>query len=247
MPHEPGLDEQVIEQIALAELSSKLDAADNIDIEIRTNLLKMIQGQAEAVSLLGQGLLMHNRIRVQTMELHTGRIAINLLSILFKGRLELNQPVDATADFVLTEQDINRALNLDDIKLQLPNLELSINGEPTTLETQQLQIHLPGHGKIVCSGNFLLHKRGKTRRVCFTAVVRPQIGNEHNLWLETFHCTEGQEISLELALALTKKVRELLKSPDFELEGMILRIKNLDVQEGRITLQAEAHISELPH
>lgn len=246
MPHEPRLEEQVIEQIVAVGLSSKLDEADNIDVEIRTNLLKMIQGQADAVSLVGQGLLMQDYIRVQAMELHTGRIAINPLSMLFKGQLELNQPLDATARFVLTEQDINQALNSDYIKLHLPNLELNVNGQ-LTMETQQLKVHLPGAGKIVCSGNFLLHKLDKTREVCFTAAVRPQIGNENNLWLEAFHCSEGEEISLELALALTKKVRELLKSPDFELKGMVLRIKNLDVQEGGITLETEAQISELPH
>ena len=64
--------------------------------------------------------------------------------------------------------------------------------------------------------------------------------------LEEFRCTQGEGIALELAIAFLNKAKELLNLPYFELEGMALRLQNMDVQEGRITLYTEAYIKQLP-
>jgi hypothetical protein len=95
------------------------------------------------------------------------------------------------------------------------------------------------------SGTVLLHETGNTRRVSFTAVISPRTLAQP-LLLEAFHCTEGEGISLELVVALMNKAKELLNLPFFEVEGMALRIKNLEVQEGSLTLYTEAYVRQLP-
>src|SRR4028118_367017 len=90
------LDEQAISKAAEIGLSSQLDEAEKIDIDIKTDLLKAVQGQVDSVAIAGQGLVIQKDIRVQEMELHTDSIDINPLSALF-GQIELNQSVDATA------------------------------------------------------------------------------------------------------------------------------------------------------
>jgi hypothetical protein len=64
--------------------------------------------------------------------------------------------------------------------------------------------------------------------------------------LEAFHCTQGEGISLELAIAFIKKARELVNLPYFDVEGMAVRIKELEVEEGSLTLHTEAYIKQLP-
>jgi len=46
--------------------------------------------------------------------------------------------------------------------------------------------------------------------------------------MEGFNCTPGQGISLELAIAFMQKVVNL---PFYEIEGMVLRVKDVDVQK----------------
>lgn len=244
MPDEPRLEEQALSEAAAMTISTQLDEVENIDVDIRTNLLSMVQGQADSVSIIGQGLVMQKDIRVHEMELHTDSVAINPLSALF-GQIQLNQPVGATARLVLTEQDLNRALNSDYIRSKVPTVELNVDGQIVTVESQQLEIYLSASGKIAVSGTVLLHEMGNTRPLGFTAAIAPRTLSQPFL-LEAFNCTNGEGISLELAIAFLKKVGELLNLPFIELDGMVLRIKELEVHEGSLTVLSEAYVRQLP-
>ena len=245
MPDELRLEEQALSRAAEMMLSSQLDEAEKIDVDVRTDLLEIVQGEADSVAVTGQGLVMQKDIRVQEMELHTDSIAINPLSALF-GQIQLNQPVDATARLVLTEPDINRALNSDYIRSKIPNLELNVEGQTAIIEPVQMKLHLPGDGKMIFTADTLLHDEiGKTKQIGFTAVMLVKTG-EQPLLLEGFNCTPGQGISLELAIAFMQKLRELVNLPYYEIEGMALRVKDVDVQKGSLTLHTEAHVTQLP-
>lgn len=244
MPDEPRLEAQALSDAAEMAISTQLDEVENLDVDVRTDLLRMVQGQAESVAVAGQGLVMQKDIRVHELELHADSIAIDLLSALL-GEIELNEPVEATARIVLKEYDINRALKSDSIRRKFPTLELNVEGQVITIEPQHLEVHLPGGNKIGFRGTILLHEIGKTQRISFTAVIcRGTI--EQPLLLEAFNCTEGVGISLELAIAFLKKARELLNLPYFDWEGMALHIKQVDVQEGSLTLHTEVYVKQLP-
>ncbi|AFZ18234.1 LmeA family phospholipid-binding protein [Allocoleopsis franciscana] len=244
MPNEPRLEEQAVSEAAEMAIAAQFDEVENIDVEVRTDLVKMVQGHADSVSIAAQGVVMQKDIRVQEMEVHTNRIAIDLLRTIF-GHVELDTPLDATARVELTEQDLNRALNSDYIRSQFQSLELDVEGQIITLEPQQLKIHLSGDGKIGFSGTIVLNETGKTRRMGFTALIRLPI-MQQPLLLEAFQCTEGEGISLELALTFLNKARELMDSPYFEIEGVALCIKKLDVQSGRLSLYTDAYVRQLP-
>jgi hypothetical protein len=244
MPDEPRLEEQALSEAAEMAISTQLDGVENIDVDVQTNLLKMVQGQVDSVSMTGQGLVMQKDIRLHELELHTDGIAIDLFSAIF-GEIELNKPVEATVRLVLTEQDINRAFNSDYFRRKFQGLELNVDDESVTLEPQQLKVYLPGGSKMEFSGTILLHEKSKTQRVGFTAMIRPRTLKQP-LLLEAFNCTEGEGLSLELAIAFLKKAKELLNLPFFDLEGITFRIKQLEVQEGSMTLHTEAYVRQLP-
>ena len=246
MPDEPRLEEQAIALAVEMMLSSKLDESENIDVDIRTNLGEMVQGEVDSVSVTGQGLVMQKDIRVQEMELHTDSVGINPLSALL-GQIELNHAVDATARLVLTEQDINRALNCDYVRSKIQKLKLNVEGQTAIIKPQHMELHLPAEGKMVFTAQTLLQDEiGKTKQIGFTAVMLVKTG-EQPLLMEGFNCTPpGQGISLELAIAFMQNIRQLLNLPFYEVEGMAIRVKDVDVQKGSLTLHTEVHVKEVP-
>ncbi|MEW5861260.1 MAG: DUF2993 domain-containing protein [Cyanobacteriota bacterium] len=250
MTDEPRLEEQALSQAVEMGLSSRLDDVENINVDVQTDLLKMAQGKANSVSVEGRGLAMQKDIRVQEMELHADNIAINLFDAIF-GQIKLNHPVDATARVVLTEQDINRALGSDYIRSKFKTMELNADGQLVTLEPLQIEIHLPSDGKMEFSGQMLLHDVDKARQIGFAAVIRPRTSSTPIL-LEGFSCNPGEGISLELTIALMEKLGELANLPyfdlqEFDLQGMAIRIKEMDVQAGSLTLYTEAYIKQIPN
>lgn len=244
MPDELRLEEQALSQAAEIGISSQLDAAENIDVDVRTSLLKMILGQADSVSVVGTGLVMQKDIRVQEMELHTDSVDINLLKAL-SGQIELNQPIDVSVSLTLNEEDINRALNSSYIRSKLQNLDLKVDGQIASLKMQQMKLLLPGGGKMVFSAKALLQEMGNTRQIGFTAAFRPRTQTQP-VMLELFNCTEGEGFSLELVVALMQTLKQLVNLPHLELEGVAVRVKEMEVQQSHLKLQVEAHIRQLP-
>jgi hypothetical protein len=244
MSDSPRLDEQAIAQAAQLGLSSQLDSAEKLDVDIRTDLIKVIQGQADSINITGQGLVLQEDIRVQEIELQLDKVAIDPLSALF-GQIELTHPVNAIAKFVVTQEDLNRTLSSDYAKNQMPKLELDVDGQIVTLAMQQVELLLPSEGKIAVNGSALLTEMGKTRLLGFNAVIRPRTANMPIL-IESFLCKDGQNISLELAVALLEQMKQLTQLPFIELEKMAIRVKELEVHPGRLTLYTEARVREIP-
>jgi hypothetical protein len=237
------LEEQVLSKAAEIGLSSQLDEMNKLDVDVRTDVFKILQGQVDSVSVAGKGLVQKD-IRVEEIEIHVDNIAIDILSAIF-GQLELDQPTDATARVVLTEQDINRALNSEYVRSKLSPLELNVEGELVSIELQlPVEVKLPGDGKMVFSGEMLLHERSNTQQIGFIGVIHPRTSKQP-LLLEAFSCTPGQGISLELNIALMQKAKELVSLPYYEIQGTAFRIKDMDVQKGSMTVQVEAHLQTL--
>jgi len=236
--------EQALSKAAEVALSSQLDEAERLDVDIRTDPLKLIQGELDSVKIQGEGLVMQKDLRAQELQVRTKNIAINPLSAAF-GKIELTRPTEANAHVVLTEQDLERAFNSEFIHEKLQNLDVHVDGQPMTINTKQVELHLPGDSKIALKAEILLNKTGETKEVSFSAVPRVSAGGQR-LSLEQVQYAEGKDVSPELTAALLESASELLDLRNFELQGMSLRLKGLDVQKGKLTLQAEAQVEQFP-
>lgn len=244
MPDEHRLEEKFLSQEAEKRISEKLDKIEQIEIDVKTDLLKIVQGQADGVSVTGQGLVIQEGIRVQEIKLQTESIAINPFSALF-GQIEFNQPVNAIARIILTEIDINCALASDFVRSQMPNFDLDVDGKIVSFEPEEIQVFLPGDGKIECRGKLLLKEMGNTRPFAYTALLRPRTHSQPAM-LESFHCTEGNGISIELVTALMQKAKELMNIPYFEWEDIVFSIKDMQVEIGSLILMIETQLKQIP-
>ncbi len=244
MQDKADIGEQALSKAAEMGLSSQLDEVENLDVDIRTDPLKVIQGELESVKIEGKGLVMQKELRAETLEVKTGNVAVNPLSVAF-GKIELTRPTDADAHVVLTEQDMERAFNSEFIHDKLQNLEVKVNGQPTTLDVRQVHFRLPGDGKIALSAEVILNQTSETQQISFTTVPRVSSGGQQ-ISLEDVQYAEGQDVSPELTAALLERANELLNLSNFELEGISLRLKGLDLQKGKLTLQAKANVEQFP-
>jgi len=239
-----GLGEQALNKAAEIGLSSQLDEVEKLEVEVKTDPFKLMGGQVDSVSIDGQGLVMEKDLRAEELEVRTGKISINPLSAAI-GKIELTQPTKAQAQVVLKEEDINRAFNSDFIRDKLQNLEVQINGQPTVIDTRQVEFSLPGENQVALNAQILLRETNETKQVAFTAVPRKS-ADGYCVSLDNVQYSEGKELSPDITEALLAKTSELLDLRNFELEGMSLRLQKLEVQAGKMTLQAEAHVEQFP-
>ncbi len=245
MSDQPRLEAQALSQAIKLGLSSQLDDAETIEVYVETDLLKVVQGKVDSISVEGQGLAIQEDIRLESIEVQTNQVSINPLMALL-GDIKLDQPVDTTARIVLTESDINHALNSAYVKDRLPPLDLDVEGKRVTIVVKfPLEVRLSDVGKIHFSGTIALNEADKTRSVGFAAVACPRTDTQPIL-LETFCCVPGQGVSIPLIIALMSKLQEIVRQPYFALEGIILRIKTMEVEPGSLTMQAEIRANQIP-
>jgi hypothetical protein len=171
-------------------------------------------------------------------------VDIDALSI-FSGHIELDKPIDATANIVMTEPDLNRALNSEYVRKKARNLKFNLDGQPVILEMQQMQLNLPGDNKAIFNGKTLLHEKGETQSVGFTSTFRPRTQKQPVI-VENFQCDRGQGIPFVTSVALMQKIKEWLELPYFNLEGIALRVQEMIVQTGQISLKIQIRMKQLP-
>ncbi|MBO3458576.1 DUF2993 domain-containing protein [Aetokthonos hydrillicola Thurmond2011] len=243
MPDEQRLEAQILSKEAERRLSDQLDKSEDINVDVQTDLLKIFQGKMDGVYLSGKGLVFKG-IRLQDIKLQTDSLAVNPFSALF-GEIQLDQPVNATVSLTLTDSDINSALKSDVVSSKISKLDLNVDGEIVSLEPQEIQIFLPGNNKMAFAGKIYLQKNDDTRLIGFTACIRPRT-NKQPIILESFQITEGEGISLETVTSLIEMVKKLVNLPYLEFEDTAVRIKNMQVGTGNLTLLVEARVGQIP-
>ena len=244
MSEQPGLGEQALNKAAEMGLASQLDEVEELDVDIKTDPLKLVQGQVDAVTIEGEGLVMEKDLRMEELDMQMNSVAINPLSAAF-GKIELTKPAHGSARVVLTEADINRAFNSEYVRNQLQNQQVHVNGQPMTIKPQKVDFRLPGKGKVALSASVILRETNETKQVAFTAV--PQVSaNGQTVSLENVQYGEEEELSPELTKALVDETSEILNLSNFDLEGMSLKVNKLEVEAGKLTLQAEAYVEQIP-
>ncbi len=243
MSQERKIEENLLAQAAENTLSKQLDGAEKIDVDVQTDLLKIVQGQAEAVSFAGEGLEIQE-VRIQEIEIQTDNISINPFSAIF-GQIELEQPVNTTARIVLKEADINHALTSDFVRSKIKHLNLTVDGENISLQPEKLQLSLPGDRTIQIDGFVQINEPDHTAQVGFTAMFSPRTLDKPIL-MKSFKCTQGENISLDIVVALMNKIKELVNLPYLEFDDVWFRIINMEVQKGSLVLLIEAKMRQIP-
>jgi hypothetical protein len=241
---QPDVGEQALSKAAEIGLSTQLDEVENLAVDIRTSPLKLMQGELESVKIEGEGLVMKQDLRAEQLTVEVGNVAINPFKAAF-GEIELTQATDASAQVVLTEQDIERAFNSEYIKNKLQNLPVTISGEPVTVSVRDVHFHLPGEQKVSMAVEILLVETGEIKQVAFTALPHVD-ANGQCVVLENVEYDKDKTASPELTAALLADASELLDLRNFNLKGMSLKIKQMNVQSGRIMLLGEAQIEQFP-
>jgi hypothetical protein len=239
----PDLGEQALSKVAEVGITSQLDEVEDLNVEIRTDPIKLIQGQVDSVDITGKGLVMKQDLRIETLEVSTEPVAINPLSAIL-GNIELTRPTTAAAQIVLTEADLNRAFGSDFIQAKLQGLEMQMDGEPTTVDVQKTVIRLPGENKFEIASQFVL--RGQDEIKKFSATAVPKIQEDgHRIILEILSA-EGQGLTAKLAVAILEQLTALLDLRNFDMPGLSLQLSQMDVDSGRLVIQATTQIEQIP-
>ena len=240
----PDIGEKAVSKAAEVGINSQLDEAENLDVNVRTNATDIVQGNIDSVGVKGEGLVMKKELRAEKVHIETENIDINPIKAAL-GNIELESPSDAKMLVVLKEEDIQRAFDSDYVLDKLQNIEVVYQGEKTTANVNTVQFQLPEKDKVNIEADIELTEKDRQEQINFSAV--PEVNSDGtSVNLNSVEYEREAEYNQEVAKAVINSAEEILDLRNFELEEMSMRVRKLDVQAGKLTIEANAKIVDFP-
>jgi LmeA-like phospholipid-binding len=239
----PNLGKQALNKVVEIGITTQLDRAEEIDVDIQTNPVNLLQGKLDSVEIAGKGLVVKQDLRVEAIEIGTDEVAINPLSAVF-GKIELTHPTDAEARIVLTEADINHAFSCEYIRTKLQGLKMGMAGQPVTIDIQTAELTLPGDNQFTIAATFLMREQNQIKKISATAI--PQIDENGNRISLEILAAQGEGLTLKLVMAIFEQLSALLDLRNFNLPGVSLQLHQLEAQAGRLIIHARSRIAAIP-
>ena len=240
----PDIEEQAVSKAAEVGLETQLDESEDLDVDVRANPLDVAQGNVESVGVEGKGLVMQKELRAEKLKIETDSISIDPIKAAL-GNIEMEQPTDARMLVVLKEDDIQRAFNSEYIKNKFQDLKIPYGDETNTVQIQQVNFTFPETDKVQLKANLKLVEKEEDAKISFTAIPEAS-SNGHSIELKSVEYQEQAEYNQEVAKAIIDSAEEILDLRNFELDEMSLKVRKLDVQTGKLTIEADARVEDFP-
>ena len=212
----------VSDRIAENQIRKQLTRAESLEIRIdNAPTYQLLSGKLNKVRLAGRGLFVTPDIRIDTLDLETDPIALAGLSA------KLAKPLQGAFRIILTEADINRALNSSQFNERLksgryqvtqPQIKI-LENDRVSFQAQLTEARYPGQLKILIEGK-LNSTSGKTLQLENT----------------TFHINDKPVEPIVLKQLFPSGIPGI-DLTQYEAQGITSRILKLDTQpNGRLQL-----------
>lgn len=237
------LGEQALGKIAEIAIANQLEQAEQVHVNVDTDPIKAVQGKLNSVAVTGEGMVMKQDLRVESLGLSIDSVAINPLKAIL-GEIELTQPANAEVNVLLTETDLNQALSSDYLRSKMTTLDIEVDSERLSVDIQQVQLYFKDDNKLTFDVTLLICQSSETKRIVATA--KPILKDDgYRIDLEILSA-EGQGLSLNFVTALFQEIVKLLDLRNFDFNGMTLRLRDFDVQSGKVLLRGHVDVQQGP-
>jgi hypothetical protein len=73
------LGKQALNKVAEAGISTQLDEVEDLTVDVDTDPIKLMSGEVDSVAMDGKGMVMEKDLRVETLQVTTGTVAVNAI------------------------------------------------------------------------------------------------------------------------------------------------------------------------
>ncbi|MEO1591490.1 MAG: DUF2993 domain-containing protein, partial [Cyanobacteria bacterium J06632_22] len=134
----PGGD-QLVSKAVSAAIAALFKRTGKLEATVRAEpVSKLMQGSVDGFDFIGNDMLMYNGLRIQSMELYVQAVSLDFGAI-FRGKVNLRQPTQASMRVVLTEDDLTTSFNTPFVVSKLQQLE--IDGKEILFQNTEMTLN----------------------------------------------------------------------------------------------------------
>lgn len=239
-----NIGEKTINKIAEMAFKSQIKNAEYLSVQVKIDPHKLSKGILESLNIDGYGLEMQKNLRLEKMQITLNNIAVNPLKALM-GNVQLTKPSQGKACIVLSEKDIERALNINNLNQQLQKYNILHHNQSVKVKFCRVDCRILGDGRVMVKGKLKVINTQALESVCL--VIKPRICNSgQGIFLDEVKCTQGKQFSSILINAILEESAKIFNLDNFLMDGISLDVNHLTMEDGKLNLLAIAGITRLP-
>ncbi len=238
-----NIGEKTINKIAEMALKSQIKNFQHLNVQVKTDPHKLSKGILESLNIDGYGLEMQKDLRLEKMQITLNDIAVSPLKALM-GNVQLTQPSQGKACVVLSEKDIETALNIDNLNQHLQKHYIR-HHQSVEVKFCRVDCRILADGRIVIKVKLKMANSQTVESICL--IIKPCICKSgQGIFLDRVRCTQGEKFSPILVNGILKESAKILNLDNFLMDGISLEVNHLTMEEGKLNLLAIAGITHLP-
>lgn len=229
----------IADQVAENTLRRQIYSAETLAVRVdNAPNYRIVQGRVQRVRVAGKGVMPIEGVRIEQLGLEAEAIALNPQA-LRDGTVELDRPLELAAQIILTEADLNQALQAPAVVDQLQSMTLQLPGAAAFgIERYILvdpQVDLQGGDRLQFSVT-LQERRTQRRLQIQVASGLEVLGGQRLRLVDPAIQIDGQAVPAELLAAFTRgSVVDLQRYAD---DGFLARLLQLEIREDEMAIAA---------
>jgi hypothetical protein len=238
----------VVDKNVESALLSQIDHAEQLEVRAdNAPNYQVINGKIDKVRIAGRGLWVTKDLRIDTLDVETDPIAVNLKEIQADGNnpraSSLQQPIQAAVKFKFNEADLNNFLKSPDAIARLQKITTSTLGGAASsslnknYQVTNPQIRFIGKDRLGIKAELKDPGSGETLAIDLETGVSIVGGRKFQL-LQPTATVDGTQVPPFILTGLTTGLSERLNVDMLEQRGLTARILQFKVNPQQLELAA---------
>lgn len=212
---------------------TRLINADRVQVRVKANLKDLLTGKLDALTIEMFGFMLRRHLRVAEFQFNIGTAAVNLESVR-RRKIELLYPSEGSLRLAIAQEQLITFLNAE--------LAYLFSEQQREIQLQEVNCELREDGAIAFHFHWLRDRKVETG----SYITIPQIEPNGNVAVISRSDMEVNKIPDEFISATLTQITNILNLTDLADRGTTFQIQQLDIEAGKITVQAHAYIEQVP-
>lgn len=240
--------DRLLSDVATQAIRHLFSASESVEVKLRCfPVQKLLQGSLDSLTMAGKGLVIRNQFRAESLKFQTSELALDFGAVL-QGKIRMQKATTARAEVVLKEEDINKAFLAPLVTQHLENQFSPMLGKHR-FSFRNVEVKLLADNRVQISTQ--VQRQDNLIPLAMTARLgvenQKKIRFEVESW-EQFDLTPAQqELYPGLQNFFRDRLNNLVDLDRFNLDGVTMRIKQLETQDEKLLLSGSAQIFSFPN
>ncbi|AFY58804.1 Protein of unknown function (DUF2993) [Rivularia sp. PCC 7116] len=237
----------VVDKVAENAIRSQFNDVEKLRVRVEHSPThQLLQGNIKKIRIAGRGFkLKQYNFRIDALELETDDIAFSPNSIQ-KGKLKLQQPLQAGIRLIFTPADINKLLQSPDILALLPKLKLDskdyINiDDDAVYKFANPQFNVLDNNKLFFQVELRSEEDKKPLLIKVEAGLKIKKGRQIQL-IETVVTVNEEQVASQFVEGIVENLNQRLDLRNLEGDGLLIRILKFNIRPSELKIAAFVQI-----